>query len=609
LLVFHKQYAQHHSKMTVNVDMDANTLTIDQEITFYNQTDDTLTSIVLNDWNNAFSNRESPLGKRFSDEFYNKFHMAQTEERGGTINLIIEDKDKNVFTWERTKRNPDYIEVILHQTLAPNQKVKLHLTYISKIPSNKFTKYGHFDKYGMHPKNWFLTPARYENHQFVKYSNENLDDIASGISDFDIKLKIPNKNAITTDLTVNNLTQTEQETNVNLTGKNRTDFDLIIEKESSYRSYKIGDLEVMTNLSSGRFDDSLKTAIIKRVVDFASNHVGQYPFGKIIVSEEDYDKNPFYGLNQLPKFMRPFHSDFLFEIKFLKTYLNNYLKNSLLLDSRKDNWIYDGIQIFTMINYIDQYHPESKMMGSASKYFLFRGFKMAQTDFNEQYSYYYMLMARKNLDQALNAPKNSLIKYNVQIANKYKAGLSLQYLDDYLGNDLVLSGIQQFHQLNKNGQTNRADFENILKSKASKNIDWFFKYIIDSRKPIDYKFGDFFKTNDSITFTVKNKGVPLVPMPVFGIKDKQIIFKKWLETNEIDTVLTLDRKSVDKLVLNYENEVPEYNLRNNWKSLYSFSLNRPLKMTFFQDLEDTMVLHLELVFTTIVSLINRLCFP
>ena len=65
------------------------------------------------------------------------------------------------------------------------------------------------------------------------------------------------------------------------------------------------------------------------MVDFANTQIGQYPFGKIIVSEEDYDKNPFYGLNQLPKFMRPFHSDFLFEIKFLKTYLNNFLKNSL----------------------------------------------------------------------------------------------------------------------------------------------------------------------------------------------------------------------------------------------------------------------------------------
>jgi len=71
------------------VDMNSNTLTIDQEITFYNQTNDTLTSIVLNDWNNAFSDRESPLGKRFSDEFYNKFQLAMEKARGGTFNLFI----------------------------------------------------------------------------------------------------------------------------------------------------------------------------------------------------------------------------------------------------------------------------------------------------------------------------------------------------------------------------------------------------------------------------------------------------------------------------------------------------------------------------------------
>ncbi|MBW4362285.1 aminopeptidase [Flavobacterium sp. NAS39] len=572
--------------MSVVVNMEAKTLTVDQEITFYNQTNDTLTSIVLNDWNNAFSEKESPLGKRFSDEFYNKFHMALEEDRGGTINLYIEDTDKNAFDWERTKMNPDYVKVLLKRILVPNQKVKLHLKYISKIPSDKFTKYGSFEHYGMHLKNWFLTPSRYERHQFVQYSNENLDDIANAVSDFDIDLKIPLKNAITTDLAINNLVITEQETGVNLTGKNRADFELIIEKESSYRSYKIGDLEVMTNISSGRFNDSLKAGIIKRIVDFGTNEIGKYPYDKIIISEADYEKNPFYGLNQLPKFMRPFHTDFIFEIKFLKTYLNNYLKNSLQLDSRKDNWIYDGIQVFTMIKYIKKYHPESKMMGSASKYFLLKGFKMAQTDFNEQYSYYYMLMARKNLDQPLNAPKNKLIKYNVQIANKYKAGLSLQYLDDYLGQGLVSSGIQQFYVLNYERQTNRSDFENLLKLNSPKNIDWFFNYLIDSRENIDYKFGDLSKTKDSITFTVKNKGVPLVPMPIFGIKDKQIIFKKWLETNEIDTTLTLERKSVDKLVLNYKNEVPEFNLRNNWKSLYSFSLNRPLKLTFFQDLED-----------------------
>jgi hypothetical protein len=43
-----------------------------------------------------------------------------------------------------------------------------------------------------------LTPARYENHQFVTYSNENLD-IANASSDYEIE-KVGKKFAVTTDL-------------------------------------------------------------------------------------------------------------------------------------------------------------------------------------------------------------------------------------------------------------------------------------------------------------------------------------------------------------------------------------------------------------------------
>jgi hypothetical protein len=52
-----------------------------------------------------------------------------------------------------------------------------------------------------------------------------------------------------------------------------------------------------------------------------------------------------------------------------------------------------------------------------------------------------MLMARKNLDQPLENTKNSLIKFNEQIASKYRAGLSLRYLDSYLGQDVVPQSI------------------------------------------------------------------------------------------------------------------------------------------------------------------------
>ena len=57
-------------------------------------------------------------------------------------------------------------------------------------------------------------------------------------------------------------------------------------------------------------------------------------------------------------------------------------------------------------------------------------------------------MARKNLDQPLGSPKNTLIKFNEQIASKYRAGLSIRFLDDYLQNNAVPNSIKQFYDKN-----------------------------------------------------------------------------------------------------------------------------------------------------------------
>ena len=573
--------------MVVEVNTTRHTLTIQQEIVYFNQSKDTLTSIVLNDWINAYSSKTSPLAKRFSDEFNRSFHLAKDEERGGTSNLTIFNPAKTSLSWERTKKSPDLITVKLSNKLAPGEKTTLHLTYIVKVPNSKFTNYGHYENGGMNLKNWFLTPARYENQAFVKNSNCNLDDIANAFSDFEIDLIIPKNMELTTDLKSSQTKQTEHFSFYELKGINRSDFSLFFEPKSTFRSYKNSSVEVLTNLKGNKADEIKKAIAIDRIVNFTNNLIGRYPFEKITVSQADYDRNPFYGLNQLPSFFVPFPDEFLFEIKFLKTYLNNYLKNTLKLDPRKDNWIYDGIQVYTMMRYIEENYLDTKMTGRVSSYKIFKGFHLLNLDFNEQYSYFYLLMARKNLDQPLGAPKNALIKFNEQIASKYRAGLSLIYLDDYLGNHLMSKSIQQFTAQNKEKMTNGNDFENILKSNTNKDIDWFFKIIINSRDIIDYKFSRVSKTKDSVTFSLKNRTGVSVPMPIYGIKNDTIVFKKWLETTNKDSIYTLERKEAKKIVINYKNEVPEFNLRNNWKKIEGlFPNNRPLKFALIKDLED-----------------------
>ena len=224
-------FAQHQSKMIVELVPTTHTLRVQQEITFNNQTNDSLNSIILNDWNNAYSDKNTPLAKRFSDEFYRGFHLASDSERGETSNLTILNNDKLFLSWTRTPENPDLITVNLREKLAPHQSVTLYLTYFSKIPSNEFTKYGYATNGNLNLKNWYLTPARYENNDFVKYSNSNLDDIANSSCDFYIQFKIPKEAVLTTDLVIAQQVEEKNQISYFLEDSNRTDFRLFIESK------------------------------------------------------------------------------------------------------------------------------------------------------------------------------------------------------------------------------------------------------------------------------------------------------------------------------------------------------------------------------------------
>lgn len=576
-------WSQHSSVCTVELNPDKKTLTVQQELIYFNQSSDTLQKIVLNDWNNAYSDKYSPLGKRFSDEFVRNFHLAKDDERGFTTDLTFIDQNKLFLDWSRSSDHPDLIELVLREKLLPGKKFSVYITYKIILPSDKFTGYGYNSNGDFMLKDWLITPARFNNDHFALYSNLNLDDSSNGISDYEIKITIPTNYELNTDLD-----KTGQiDSQLIIKGQKRANFSIYLSKKSDFETFLLPDLKVQTNIKDLNLNAIKKALLIKQITEFVTENVGKFPNQTIVISQNDYERNPFYGLNQLPSFISPFPDDFMFEIKFLKTYLSTFLQNSLTLDERKNNWMYDGIQVYTMMKYIDEYYPNMKMMGNVAKLRILKSFNIVNVDFNEQYSYFYMLMARKNLDQPIGESKDKLIKFNEQIASKYRAGLSLKYLDRYLENNIVPKSINEFYSLSKEKKVNEFDFESLLKNKTTENLDWFFKTIIHSRDIVDYKFSEVSKTNDSITFTIKNKTNTTVPIPVYGLNNGQIMFKKWYSNISSDSTFTVARNNVNKIVLNYENEVPEFNLRNNWKSLKGFyPNNRPFKFVLMKDLED-----------------------
>ncbi len=585
---FHNEVkAQHTNTIEAKLLDTENTIQIKQEITYYNQSQDTLHYVLLNDWNNSFSSNKSPLANRFSDEFIRNFYISRKSQRGFTKIDSVSNALKNNLKWERTPQLIDVVKVYLKTPLYPNQKTIIQARYTVKLPSAKFTQYG-FSSSGYNLKEWFLFPCKYSSKKgFEAYSNLNLDDASYAPANYFITLKSPVDYIVTTDLNAEKIATDGILNTHKITGTNRIDAKLVLEKKTSYQHYKNNIIEVVTNLEDVRLHEPEKSFLIDKITNYVANNVGSYQHKTILITQEDYARNPFYGLNQLPSFISPFSDEFQYEIKFLKTYLNVFLQSSLQINNREDHWLIDAIQMYYIQKYIEINYPNTKMLGDISSIKLLKSFHLTAIDFNEQYHYLYLFLARRNIDQPIGDSKEKLIRFNEKITGKYKAGLALHYLDSYLEQNVVDKSIQSFYEKSSRQAVSSKEFEQDLKQNTPENIDWFFEHLVSKRDIIDYSFGKTTKiAADSTRITIKNLTNTTVPIPLYGITNNTVVFKKWLTKIATDSTFVLPTKGIEKLVLNYKKEVPEYNVRNNWKNLNNKLTDRPFKFTFFTDVEN-----------------------
>ena len=549
-----------------------------EEIIFKNTSNSVLTEIALNDWINAFSSKKSALASKFSDEFNRSFHLSKKADRGETQIFEITNEFSNPLSFYRNENQVDILRVKLEKPIQIGETTTLKIKYQITIQNTKFTKYG-FSENKILLKNCFLTLSSFNSET---QSEENSDDLTSEIANYRVDIQHDNL-FLTTDLNVTN-----SETNSSLlTGNSRTNFFIVLEKTISYEEFKNEKINVITNLKTKDVAIYQKVLIIDKITNYVAENIGVSKQEKIMVSQEDYDREAFYGLNELPSFVSPFNDDFVFELKFLKTYLNNYLAANLKINFRKDHWILEGIQHYYIKKYIDENYPEVKGFGKLSRFGILKKYKIINMNFSEQFIYNYLLMARKNIDQPVGTDKNTQIKFNEKIAGKFKSGLSLHYLNNYLGNDILENSIKQFVEINANKNTNNKDFRNIIESNSNKKLDWFFDELIYSRNSIDYKITNAKKANDSIEVTVKNVGDAKVPISIYGYNKKKLVSKNWVENDTETFKFSVKNDSITKFVLNDTYEIPEINNNNNsYKLKNRLFGNRKIRFTFFKDIED-----------------------
>jgi len=580
LACLHISYAQNNRiEMLVVLNPTSQSFNIEQKITYINSSQDTLNSIYLHDWNNAFSDKNTTLGKRFLENYNKKFCFAKDADRGATTIYNITSK-LQILNWERPNKSADFVQIFLKNALFPNDTVTILLNYKVKVPNAKFTSYG-IEGNDYKLRYWHIVPAVYDKTWQLMH-HLDMDDLYQKPTNYNISLQVPKTYNVTSNLLIQKISEKEYK----LTGENIQDFQLNLSTTSHFDNFQTKEILVSTNLNNIEIDEPIKQALLERQLVFLKQNLGKFPHKKIFISKVVYDKNPLYGINQLPSFLRPFSDTFMWDLRMFKALTQQYIDNSLLSQTRKDTWLRNGMHTFLMMQYVDANYPEIKLLGGLSKIWGIRSYQFSKLDFNDKYDFVYQYTTRSNNDQALTTASDSLTNFNRLIFTKYKAGLALQYLNDYLGDSLVNKAIK-YHFENNTLKNDKKTFKKYITTAPNKDTSWFFDTFIQTNKKIDYSIKKLKNHNnkDSISFYIKNRRNVSAPISFFALNKDSVLSKTWFTAVDSTKKITVAKHQTSHWVLNYDNMVPEINRRNNTELNKWALIKKPLKIRWLRDAE------------------------
>lgn len=589
---------------------DNRTIEIYQTIDFTNTTSNNLNYIILNDWAHSYSNPSTPLGKRLSEDFTLNFQRSTKNQRGLTTIYSMQSKS-TILSYNRLEDNVDLIKVNLANVLKPNEKITITIDYKIKIPISDFTGYG-IDKNGnINLSEWFITLAKIIDDNWLIESNLDLNDISLDPSFYKFKITFPSKFELISDFEIDTINNSDTYNILTSKKEKRIYNPIIISKNRYFEIFKINNNTVITDLDniSNKKTDSLifkvisyvdkKTGnkilsrpsakdsvnfkfILNKTINYIESKLGSYPINNIVLSKFDQNKDPIYGLNNIPEFLNPFERSFIQEFSLLKRIISIYLNNLYPIHKRKNYWQIKGIEVFLLIDYIENYYPELNLIGKFSKLSIIKNREYSKFKFNDQYRLFDNIISSRNISQSIDYPLDSLTMINHKVINPYKSGLALKMLDDYLGNKNVMKSIYEFSINNKLISSNRT-FIDLLYDNNKGKISWFKDYL-NYNNSIDFSIKKVGSKENNHKFLIKNNSLISLPLKITLKDQNNKTENKWLNKFKNDTILNVNSNS--KIIINSEKYFSEFNFSNNYSS--TSKMKKKTKFVLFRDFDNNL---------------------
>ena len=321
-------WSQTNYSLDVSLKVAEETLQVSQTIEYVNAENKALNKLYLYDWANSYQGAPAPLANHLANEFNRSFYISSNSKLGYSQMEIL--GASNISSWSRLADQLDIIKINLDKELEPGDTLKIDLKYLVKIPDDKFTGVGINSSKGILLRDLFIGVAPRYDGEWLLNSNLGFRDYSGTPSSYEFNWEYPATYSLFSNLSEKS-SQSDSLANTKTSqfiDKNISSPEFVFDLKDSFKTIKISEnFSIVTDILPNKNADVDFEASLQRIDAFTKKTLKPLPNKKLLVLKKDYARNPLVGITQALAFLNPFPDDFIYETRFIKSYLASFLND------------------------------------------------------------------------------------------------------------------------------------------------------------------------------------------------------------------------------------------------------------------------------------------
>lgn len=628
-LLFSTEAQEKYFQQEVNYEIDVklddkrHILHAHEKIEYINNSPDQLEFIYFHLWPNAYKDRSTAFAQQKIRTGSSRFHFADNSQRGYIDSLDFKVNNKKAEI-EEDPENPDIIKVILNTPLLPGEKLLVTTPFRVKLPDS-FSRLGHVNQQYQITQ-WYPKPAVYDKNGWHQMPYLDMGEFYSEFGSFKVNITVPQNYVVGA---TGNLQNPEEEmfldslaeVNSQISEYPSASEDKFPPTASTYKTltyvqdnvhdfawfadkrYTVKRGEVILpesgrkvkllalyNLSNGKaWEDIIE--YMHDGVYYYSKWIGDYPYDVVTVIDGALSAGS--GMEYPTITVLGAENPFMLEVVTVHEIGHNWFYGILASNERTHPWMDEGLNSYYEMRYFKTKYPDVGIFGLDPEGESF-GEKLARfgdvstTSHHKTFNIGYTYIASFNIDQPNDTHSNKFIPINYGIMSYQKTAAQMDYLYEYLGEDLFDECMKTYYTRWKFKHPQPDDLQAVFEEISGKDLGWMFDDFLKTRKKLDYQVGPVKKTTNGYNVTLKNNGKIQGPVSVSALNNSnEPITETWLAPFQGKKEIKLSGENFEKVALFHDQNIPDLWPYNNVKRTSGLLPGvRPLRFKLLFGLED-----------------------